>query len=128
WASQAQRFSKGDRWLRRDDARVAAQSLGKTRTEENVLDLSRRTQRTRRIFKCLCDLGFSRRGSAGWLSCLDSACWLVTGHLSLVTLLAIRLVIAARKGVYRIHSSVSRDRCHCVSRCNGAPCLHRDCS
>src|SRR3954453_8356908 len=27
WASQATRFSKGDRWLRREDARVAAQSL-----------------------------------------------------------------------------------------------------
>src|SRR5439155_24053369 len=83
WASQAQRFSKGDRWLRRDDARVAAQSLGKTRTEENVLDLSRRTQRTRRIFKCLCDLGFSRRGSTGWLKRLRFS--LLAGHRSLVT-------------------------------------------
>ena len=41
---------------------------------------------------------------------------------------AIHSVIVARKAVWRIRSTVSRDRCRFVSRCNGAPCLRRDCS
>jgi hypothetical protein len=51
--------------------------------------------------------------------------FLVARH---VTFLASRSVIVARTAVWRIRSTVSRDRCCFVSRCNGAPCLPRGCS
>src|ERR1700736_949546 len=59
----------------------------------------------------------------------------VNKHQFTRTLVSIRVhswlvhsAIAARKGVWRIRSNVSRDRRRCVSRRNASPCLPRDCN